>query len=74
MLQPLKLQRAKRSLIQLHIYSYNEDSGGLLKCLKETEVFMKEGKKPLRKLELCTKGKIHTLNYSDKGNNDIVDF
>ena len=35
---------------------------------------MKEGKKPLQKLELCTKGKIHTLNYSDKGNNDIADF
>ena len=35
---------------------------------------MKDGKKPLRKHELCTKGKVHNMNYSDKGNNDIVNF
>ena len=41
---------------------------------KRNLALMKEGKKPLRKHKLCTKGKVHTLNYSDKGNNDIVDL
>ena len=35
---------------------------------------MKEGKKLLQKYELCTKGKVHIMNFSDKGNNDIMDF
>ena len=35
---------------------------------------MKEGKKLLQKHELCTKGKVHIINFSDKGYVDIMDF
>ena len=33
---------------------------------------MKETKKLLQKHELRTKGKVHIINFSDKGNNDVL--
>ena len=35
---------------------------------------MKEGKKLLQKHELCTKGKVHIMNFSDEENVDIVNL
>ena len=35
---------------------------------------MKERKKLLQKHELCTKGKVHIMNFSDEENVDIMDF
>ena len=35
---------------------------------------MKERKKLLQKYELCTKGKVHIMNFSDEENVDNMDF
>ena len=35
---------------------------------------MKEKKKLLQKHELCTKGKVHIMNFLDEENVDIMDF
>ena len=35
---------------------------------------MKERKKLLQNHELCTKGKVHITNFSDKENVDVMDF
>ena len=35
---------------------------------------MKEKKKLLQKHELCTKGKVHIMNFSDEENVDIVNL
>ena len=37
-------------------------------------MIMKEKKELLQKHELCTKGKVHIINFSDKENVDIMDF
>ena len=42
--------------------------------LKETNVSMKKGKKLLQKHKLCTRRKVHFMNFSDKGNVDIMNF
>ena len=35
---------------------------------------MKERKKLLQKHVLCTKGKVHIMNFSDEENVNIIDF
>ena len=35
---------------------------------------MKERKKLLQKHELCAKGKVHIMNFSDEGNVDIMNI
>ena len=42
--------------------------------VKKTWVSMKERKKLLQKHELCTKGKVHVMNFSDEENANIMDF
>ena len=36
--------------------------------------FVLKKKKLLQKHELCMKGKVHIMNFSDKENVDIIDF
>ena len=35
---------------------------------------MKQRKKPLQKYEVCTKGKVQIINFSNEENVDILDF